>query len=206
MILQRRQLLFRAVETGALVLAAPVSFGAISQAFAESTRKPTPADDLGPFYRRLAPHQAVLRRPGDPGLPLKLTGTVYSTRGPALPKASIELWQANAAGLYDTTGYRYRAALIANEKGGYAVESVIPGHYPARVCQHVHYLVRAEGYKPFVTQLYFATDPVFEGDPDKNYMRDPVCTSRELVRPVVITGEPKAIAANVSFDLILESA
>jgi hypothetical protein len=55
-----------------------------------------------------------------------------------------------------------------------------------------------------VTQLYFATDPVFEGDPYKNYARDPLCRSRELVRPVVLKGDPDAIMANVNFELVLE--
>jgi protocatechuate 3,4-dioxygenase beta subunit len=206
MTLERREFLERAAQAGALLFAAPLSLVSVSQALAAAARKPTPADALGPFYRRLAPHQAVLRAPGDPGLPLKLAGIVYSDSGATLPRASVELWQTNASGQYDTVGNRYRTALLADAKGGYGVESVIPGHYPGRVCQHVHYLVRAEGHKPLVTQLYFATDRVFDGDPDRNYTRDPLCTSRELVRPVVLTGEPKAIVASVSFDLVLERA
>ena len=80
----------------------------------------------------------------------------------------------------------------------------MPGHYPARVCQHVHYVVTAPGHKPLVTQLYFATDPVFDGDPDKNYGKDPLIISRELVRPVTLTGDPKTIQAAVQFDVVLE--
>jgi protocatechuate 3,4-dioxygenase beta subunit len=204
--LERRDFLERAVQCGALLVAAPLSLVSVSEAFAAAARKPTPSDALGPFYRRLAPHQSVLRVRGDPGLPLKLVGTVYSEKGLALPGATVELWQTNGAGQYDTAGNRYRTTLFANAKGGYGVDTVIPGHYPSRVCQHVHYLVRADGHKPLVTQLYFATDRVFDGDPDRNYTRDPLCTSRELVRPVVLTGEPKFIAANVSFDLVLEPA
>jgi len=68
----------------------------------------------------------------------------------------------------------------------------------------VHYLTTAPGHKPLITQLYFATDPVFEGNPDKNFTRDPLITSRELVRPVIIKGDPKQIIAAVSFDLVME--
>lgn len=82
----------------------------------------------------------------------------------------------------------------------------MPGHYPDRVCQHVHYLVRAPGSKPLVTQLYFATDPAFGGDPAKNYTRDPLVTSIDLVRPVVLSGDPRDFVANVTFDLELERA
>jgi protocatechuate 3,4-dioxygenase beta subunit len=80
----------------------------------------------------------------------------------------------------------------------------MPGHYPGRVCQHIHYLISAPGHKALTTQLYFATDPVFEGDPDRNYTRDPLIYSRELVRPVTLLGDPKDIRAAVNFEIVLE--
>jgi protocatechuate 3,4-dioxygenase beta subunit len=80
----------------------------------------------------------------------------------------------------------------------------MPGHYPERVCQHVHYLVTAPGHRPLVSQLYFATDPVFEGDPVKNFGRDPLITTAELVRPVMLAGDPADVRAVVTFDLVLE--
>ena len=46
---------------------------------------------------------------------------------------------------------------------------------------------------------------MFEGDRDKNYTRDPLITSRELVRPVMIKGDPKEIIAAVNFDLVMET-
>jgi protocatechuate 3,4-dioxygenase beta subunit len=133
-----------------------------------------------------------------------VAGRVYSVRGDALANAKVEVWQADHFGLYDLDGYRYRAVLSADSSGAYSFESIMPGHYPARVCQHVHYVVTAEGHKPLITQLYFATDPAFEGDPDRNYGRDPLVLSRELVRPVTLVGDPKEIEAHVSFDLVLE--
>jgi len=181
---------------------------AIAEAWARSesaTRPPTPATVLGPFYKRLAPNTKNLRQPGDPGMPLVVAGAVFSTRGETVPGASIEVWQTNHVGLYDIDGYHYRAKLITGVDGKYDFSSVIPGHYPARVCQHVHYLVIAPGHKPLITQLYFATDPVFEGDPGKNYKRDPLITSRELVRPVTLVGDPQEMHASVGFDLVLET-
>ena len=70
----------------------------------------------------------------------------------------------------------------------------------------MHYLVTAPGHKPLTTQLYFASDPVFEGDPDKNFSRDPLITSRELVRPVILKGDPQQMVAAVLFDIVLEKA
>jgi protocatechuate 3,4-dioxygenase beta subunit len=167
-------------------------------------RKPTPWNALGPFYKRLAPHTAVLRSPGDPGLPVTVSGRVYDTRGTILEGAKMEIWQANHVGIYDIDGYRYRAVLESDGDGRYTFDSVMPGHYPGRVCQHIHYLVSAPGHKTLVTQMYFATDPVFEGDPDHNYTRDPLLRDRELVRPVTLGGDPKEIHANVSFEVVLE--
>jgi hypothetical protein len=45
---------------------------------------------------------------------------------------------------------------------------------------------------------------VFEGDPDKNFNRDPLIQSRELVRPIMLVGDPKEIHAVVNFELCLE--
>jgi protocatechuate 3,4-dioxygenase beta subunit len=166
--------------------------------------KPTPANELGPFYKKRAPETATLRAPGDPGMPLSVYGQVLDTRGEKLPNVVVEVWQTDHLGHYDLDGYRYRAQMPADGSGNYKFESVMPGHYPDRVCQHIHYLVTAPGHKPLVTQLYFATDPVFEGDPDKNFNRDPLIHSRELVRPVMLVGDPKDIHAAVSFELCLE--
>ena len=138
-------------------------------------------------------------------MPLVVTGQVFSSRGELIPSAIVEIWQTNHEGLYDFDGYHYRTKLTTPADGRYEFSSVMPGHYPARVCQHIHYAVTAPGYRPLVTQLYFSTDPVFEGDPDKNFARDPLITSRELVRPVTLVGDPKDIHAAVKFELVLEA-
>ena len=208
-VLSRRDALLKCAALGSLAVVAP-SLGltqAVSAWVAQEqggARKPTPWNEIGPFYKRLAPDTAQLRVPNDPGLPLTVGGQVYGTRGNVLAGATIEIWQADHHGLYDLDGYRYRAALKADAAGKYAFDSIMPGHYPARVCQHIHYVVAAPGHKPLITQLYFATDPVFDGDPERNYSRDPLVLSRELVRPVTLAGDPKAIHAKVTFDLVLE--
>jgi protocatechuate 3,4-dioxygenase beta subunit len=208
--LSRRAALLQCAALGSLRIVAPAlgltegvsAFAAMEQGAV--ARTPTPWNEIGPFYKRLAPNAAQLRAPNDPGLPLTVGGQVFGTRGNALAGASIEIWQADHHGLYDLDGYRYRAALKADAAGKYAFDSIMPGHYPARVCQHIHYIVTAPGHKPLITQLYFATDPVFDGDPDRNYSKDPLVLSRELVRPVTLSGDPKVIQARVSFDLVLE--
>ena len=204
--LTRRELLERCAVLGAVTVATTVSLPTLAEAWdAAEAKKPTPWCELGPFYKRQAPHTPMLRTASDAGMPMALSGVVYNTRGEIVPDAKVEIWQADNDGHYDVDGYRFRALLEPGPKGAYAIESVIPGHYPDRVCQHMHFLVTAPGVKPLITQMYFATDPVFEGNPDKNYRRDPLCTSRELVQPVVIKGDPKQIVAAVTFDLVLET-
>jgi protocatechuate 3,4-dioxygenase beta subunit len=207
MLLSRRDLLAKCMAAGVLTSTANLLSSTLAHAWelSETARRhPTPAAELGPFYKKLAPGTNMLRKPGDPGMPLVVTGKVFDTRGDVVPATTVEVWQTNHVGLYDLEGYDYRAKLTANAEGQYDFSSVMPGHYPARVCQHVHYVVTAPGHKPLTTQLYFATDPVFEGDPDKNYTRDPLITSRELVRPVTLVGDPKDIHAAVLFELVLE--
>jgi len=205
--LTRRAILQKCLALGSVTIASGFSGEAMIAAYQErekQLRKPTPPNDLGPFYKRLAPLTNVLRTPGDPGMPLSVSGQVLDTRGEVLANAMIEVWQADNAGHYDIDGYRYRGKLTVDHVGQYRFESVIPGHYPDRVCQHLHYLVTAPGYKPLVTELYFSTDSVFDGDPQKNYSRDPVIETPELIRPVVLAGDPQAIHAEVKFELCLE--
>ncbi len=170
----------------------------------QKSRKPTAWDEIGPFYKRDAPQSAQLSRPGDPGLPVRVSGKVFDTRGNVLSGTKIEVWQANHQGLYDLDGYSYRGTLIADGEGAYDFRSVMPGHYPGRICQHIHYLVSAPGHKLLTTQLYFATDPVFEGDPEHNYTRDPLIQSSDLVRPVTLAGDPNEIHALVNFEIVVE--
>ena len=205
--LDRRELLAKCMAFGVVASTSSLLPSVLAEAWEqkENIRRPTPTVELGPFYKRRAPNANALREAGDPGMPLEVAGQVFSTRGEAISGATIEIWQTNHVGLYDLDGYHYRAKLTAAAEGKYDFSSVIPGHYPARVCQHVHYLVTASGHKPLTTQLYFATDPVFEGDPDKNYTRDQLITSRELIRPVTLVGDPKDIHAAVRFELVLEA-
>jgi protocatechuate 3,4-dioxygenase beta subunit len=207
--MRRRDLLLKCAALGGLRVAAPLtlvqSLAAFEAAVQELTpRRPTPWGELGPFYKRKAPGDSHLRRSGDAGLPIAVTGAVFNTRGEALQGASIEIWQADHHGIYDLDGYRFRATLTSDAAGKYAFDSIMPGHYPARVCQHIHYVIKAPGHKPLTTQLYFATDPAFEGDPARNFGRDPLILSPDVVRPVTLTGDPKDIVAAVSFELVLE--
>ena len=64
--------------------------------------------------------------------------------------------------------FKNRARLVTDEQGFYEFETIRPGHYqigrnlwrPA----HIHYLVRAAGYRQLITQLYFKGDKYNDAD------------------------------------------
>jgi protocatechuate 3,4-dioxygenase beta subunit len=205
----RREVLSKCFAAGFLISAPPLGETralALWEAAELRTLKPTPPNDLGPFYKADAPRINRLSRPGEAGLPLLVSGAVFDSRGNALPGANLEIWQADPSGKYDKTGFHYRAQFTAGQDGSYTFETNMPGHYPMRVCQHIHYKVSALGHKTLTTQLYFATDPALDGDPDRNYGKDPVLRSRELIRPVTIFADPQSIHAAVQFEIVLEPA
>src|SRR3954447_2827577 len=155
--LSRRDLLEKAAGLGVVTLAAGLTASAVVEAAEERRRTLTPACELGPFYKKNGPDTRAMRIAGDPGLPLAVSGGVLGAGGEPMPEATLEVWHTDHRGLYDIDGYRYRARLAAGPDGAYAFDSIVPGHYPDRICQHVHYLVTAPGHRPLVTQLYFAT-------------------------------------------------
>lgn len=128
---------------------------------------------LGPYYRAGAPYRAKITPPLEKGTVLVITGRVwgFDTRKP-LPGTVIDIWQANADGRYDNDDpanppakdvFVNRARLVTDETGYYEFETIHPAPYQigknAWRPSHIHYLVRAAGYKSLVTQLYFKGDP-----------------------------------------------
>jgi protocatechuate 3,4-dioxygenase beta subunit len=204
MALTRRELIERCLSTGALMLVSPALAGSAAELAAPHPQlPPTPTNELGPFFKKNAPTSKILAEPADPGVPLKVSGRVLDTRGAPLAGAVLEVWQANHLGIYDLETYRYRSRLVAEKDGSYSFQTVMPGHYPGRVAQHIHYRVSAPETKTLVTQLYFATDPVFEGDPGKNFAKDPLVENRDLIRPVTLGGTGNAPLAMVTFETVL---
>jgi protocatechuate 3,4-dioxygenase beta subunit len=205
----RREVIESCISRGLLVAAVPMASSSLFSLWAETeaqANKPTATEVLGPFFKKGAPNISQLRAPGDPGIPLHVSGKVFNTRGEQVRGAQIDIWQADHLGHYDVQGFRYRTKLLLESASQYAVETVMPGHYDDRPAQHVHYMITAPGHKPLITQLYFATDPWFEGDPDKNYHKRSIVSHRELVRPVMLFEKPGAAHTGVTFDICLENA
>lgn len=208
--LPRREMLEQCITRGLLIAGASLSQVQLLTAWQkaeEQAQKPTAAEVLGPFYRKGAPDTRALKAPGDAGFPLHVIGKVMDTRGRLIEGAKVELWHADHHGRYDTRGYKYRAAILPDSQGEYRVDTVMPGHYADRPAQHIHYLISAPGHKTLITQAYFATDPFFEGNPDKNWNKRGIAANKELVLPVkLFEGASEPAHAEIRFDLILEKA
>lgn len=205
----RRQMLENCIVRGSLLAGAATLSQSQLLAFYEQgeaqANKPTSTEVLGPFFRKGAPNNTTLRIPGEPGFPLRVAGKVSNTKGQKVQGVKIDIWQADHAGLYDVQGYRYRTKLLVDTASEYAIETIMPGHYDDRPAQHIHYMISAPGHKTLITQAYFATDPFFDGDPDKNYRKRNMVSSRELIRTVSLYEAPGQPRAAIQFDICLET-
>jgi protocatechuate 3,4-dioxygenase beta subunit len=132
----------------------------------------TPAQMEGPFYPRAIPADAdadLLQVAGQPaparGIPLLLTGVVRGPDGSALPGARVEIWQADAQGIYlhprdarlaeRDPAFQGFGRAVADGAGRYAFRTIRPGLYPGRT-PHIHLRARpAGGGAALTTQVYF---------------------------------------------------
>jgi catechol 1,2-dioxygenase len=171
---------------------------------------PTPADRLGPAYRKGAPCRSRMRCGGVRGAPFDLSGRVLSAvDGKPLAGATLEIWQTDARGLYSNLSGLWprrierrmwlRATLQSDALGRYAIETVLPAHYPLGPWsrpRHLHFAIAHPRCETLVTQLYFAGDPLLR--------RDPLATPPLILSPVE-TGklEDGARVRTASFDFVL---
>jgi hypothetical protein len=86
-----------------------------------------------------------------------------------VPGASIEVWQANQAAVYDTSAsFNLRATITSDENGHYAFETIMPGAYLNGAQyrpKHIHFKVTKPGFPTLITQLYFEGDEYIPADP-----------------------------------------
>lgn len=203
----RRDFIYLSIGGGLLAMSYPLlkSFSQSGEGNSEQSYVPTPSNSLGPFYKKGAPRREKLTGASDEGVPLIVAGQVINTQGKPVPDATIEVFHADHHGNYDMEGFRHRGEIPLGATGEYRFETIIPGQYGGRA-QHIHYMIGAPGHRRLVTQLYFETDPVFGGNPDKTYTRDRLVEHRELIRPVTVMNRNNASYSSVVFNICLEKA
>jgi protocatechuate 3,4-dioxygenase beta subunit len=164
---------------------------------------------LGPYHRTGAPFRGKVTPILTPGQPLLVTGRVWGidTRTP-LPFATVDVWQADAAGRYDNDDpssppkpgvYLNRARMITDENGYYEYESVRPGRYQLGPnswrTSHIHYRVAATGYRALVTQMFFPDDPMNKKD---DFIKDSLIAKTQKFK---VGKSPVWLS---TFDIVLE--
>jgi protocatechuate 3,4-dioxygenase beta subunit len=124
---------------------------------------PTPPQSEGPFYTPRSPRRRSIVPAGAIGTRLTLTGRVLTTGGRPIPKALLDFWQADARGVYDNSGYRFRGHQLADARGRYMLQTVVPGLYTGRT-RHIHVKAQAPRGRVLTTQLYFPGEAHNRGD------------------------------------------
>ncbi len=193
----RRRFLKRGAEVASVIAVYPLLN---LNVWAESC--PTPTATAGPFYKQGAPFRNFLREQSQKGIPLAVFGQIVDISGKPVTDAVVEVWHTNPAGDYDLDGYKYRASIRVNNEGRYDFETFLPGNYGGRA-QHIHYRITAPKNRKLITQLFFNSDPMFEGNPEKTYHKDPIISDLSLIRPV-IGGDKNGY--KVDFPICLEKA
>jgi hydroxyquinol 1,2-dioxygenase len=123
---------------------------------------------------------------GAAGEPCFLYGSVQSTAGEPIPRALLEIWQADENGFYDVQQQESpsvygRGHLHSDQAGKYFFWSVKPAAYPIpgdgpvgelldaanrspMRPAHVHFMVSAPGYKTLTTHVFKENDPYLDSD------------------------------------------
>jgi protocatechuate 3,4-dioxygenase beta subunit len=114
----------------------------------------TPALTEGPYYKAGSPERSSLLETGMSGTKITITGYVYDKNCQPISHAWLDFWQADAAGVYDNSGYRLRGHVYTDASGKYQIETVIPGEYPGRT-EHIHVTLQAPGGPMLTTQIFF---------------------------------------------------
>ena len=138
--------------------------------------RPTPKEIEGPFYPVMAQKDKdfnLTKVEGKTGVAkgeiITIQGYVRDTDGKPVEDATVDLWQANAAGRYrhphDTNkapldpNFQGWAIVQSGKEGGFKFKTIIPGSYPASDTwlrpPHIHFKVSKKAYIELITQMYF---------------------------------------------------
>lgn len=145
-----------------------------SGARALAERRPTAISTIGPFYPLIRPQDSDadltwIRNHSKraAGQVIEVSGRVMDVKGNALADATLELWQANAAGRYDHPSdiskapldphFQGYAALRTDAKGNWRILTIKPGGYDSPIGHrppHIHWDIRSQKTRN-IAQMYF---------------------------------------------------
>lgn len=144
---------------------------------------------FGPFHVQGAPaieHGGDIAR-GARGTACYVRGSVRGREGEPIARALIDVWQADAEGLYDVQRpelehAQARGVLESRSDGTFAFRTVVAESYPIPTDgpvgellaatrrspwrpAHLHFKIQAAGYKTLITHIFRRGDPHLDADP-----------------------------------------
>ena len=192
----------------------------------------TSSSVLGPFHVSGAPPLPVggdMKR--DFGGPVLLAeGVIRDTEGNPIAGAELDIWQTAPNGLYasqddEQDTYSFHGLMTVGDDGRYAFTTVKPVEYTVpsdgpvgdilRACgrhpwrpSHLHYIVKAPGYRTLVTEIFPDDDPYLDQDTVFGVRNDLVMTyhekpASEFPQGMVLSGHVDAPYLAVKFDVVL---
>lgn len=148
----------------------------------------TEGSNLGPFYLENAPRKALgadLAGPRE-GVSVLAYGIVRDSLGHPIPGAIVDTWQADGSGTYPIQEegqdkYDLRGIFETDAEGRYYYTTVLPkpytvpydgpvgellraGNRHAWRPAHLHYMIRAAGMRPIVTEVFFENTEYVDND------------------------------------------
>lgn len=149
---------------GAIVLALGATLP--SAEAATKSCSPTQSVEEGPYYLSSTPTRSDVTD-GQEGKPFSLSFTVVDTSCKPIKGARIDIWYANAQGIYSgvasrgddlgagvNSGNFLRGTQMTNAKGVATFKGIYPGWYPARTI-HIHEKIWVGGKEVLTTQTFF---------------------------------------------------
>lgn len=195
----------------------------------------TSSSVLGPFHVSGAPPLAfggdMKRHYGGPVLLAQ--GTIRDTDGNPIPNAELDIWQTAPNGMYasqddEQDTFSFHGLMTVGEDGKYAFTTVKPVEYTVpsdgpvgdilRACgrhpwrpSHLHYIIKAPGFKTLVTEIFPDDDPYLDQDTVFGVRDDLVMTyvekpASDFPDGMAISGKVTDTFLSVDFDVTLARA
>jgi len=192
----------------------------------------TSSSCLGPFHITGSPPLAMggdLKKAFE-GPVLIAQGTVKDAAGNPIDGASLDIWQTAPNGLYSSQdpaqeSYSFHGIQTTGNDGRYAFTTVKPvvytvptdgpvgdilnacGRHPWRP-SHLHFIVKAKGYRSLVTEVFAEGDPYLDQDTVFGVREDLVMTYKNMPagtfpKGFELSGSVDKDYLKVDFDLIL---
>lgn len=167
-----RYTMSRRVFTGAGLASAGLVLASGAGALEE--RRLTAESPMGPFYPLSPPADSDAdltwlkgHAKRAAGRVIEVAGRVFDTRGNPIPGATLNLWQANAAGRYShpsdvskaplDPNFQGFASIRSDSTGAWRIMTIKPGGYDSPIGNrppHIHFDVRGVKHRN-ILQLYF---------------------------------------------------